>query len=150
MGFDRRAMATGEPSGGSNRRRAMLGVGVAVALVAAALTAVFGVAGWYAERVALPRYCDDPKAALVLVRRVLTEVRPAGGDSARPYLVAAKLLYLVPQAEDETVDAYLIRLRGRIDANCSRTFGQAVGLGSEATGGGRSTRGRFAGDGRLS
>jgi len=77
-------------------------------------------------------------------------VRPAGGDSARPYLVAAKLLYLVPQAEDETVDAYLIRLRGRIDANCSRTFGQAVGLGSEATGGGRSTRGRFAGDGRLS
>ncbi len=102
----------------SNKGTAFLGVGFAFAIVALILAGVFRAAEWYAERVSLPRYCEDPEGAVAMVARVLTEPRPAGADSTRPYVVAAKLLFLVPQRAGEPGEAYVARLREHIEATC--------------------------------
>ncbi len=73
---------------------------------------------WYTRSVSLPRYCDDPAGTLVLLRRVLTEERPAGEDQRRPYLVAAKLVFLVPRESDEALEHYLPRVAGRLAEIC--------------------------------
>jgi len=52
------------------------------------------------------------------LQRVLTEERPAGDDSRRPYLVAAKLLFLLPRRSDEAVSAYLDRVAQRVREQC--------------------------------
>lgn len=97
------------------RGTALLGAALALA---AALSAVFSAAEWYGERVSVPRYCDDPEGHVTRVGRILSEPRPAEEDSRRPYVIAAKLLYLVPQQRDEAVADYLARLRHRIEAAC--------------------------------
>jgi hypothetical protein len=87
-------------------------------VVAAALMLVFRAAEWRSDQVLLPRYCDDPDAHLERVRRILTESDPAGEESRRPYIIAAKLMFLVPQETGESVEHYLTRLRRRLDATC--------------------------------
>jgi hypothetical protein len=83
-----------------------------------ALTGVFAAADWYAGNVSMQRYCDDRERTLVLVERILTEARPAGEQRTRPYVVAAKLLYLAPQWPQEPQSDYLTRLAKRIEATC--------------------------------
>ncbi|MDH3715255.1 MAG: hypothetical protein OET44_15575 [Gammaproteobacteria bacterium] len=73
---------------------------------------------WYSREVSMPRYCDDPAGALVLLERVLTEARPAGSDKRRPYLVAAKLIFLVPRESDEVLEHYLARVRRHLAEIC--------------------------------
>lgn len=73
---------------------------------------------WYSRAVSLPRYCDDPAGALVLLERVLNEARPAGSDTRRPYLIAAKLIFLVPRDSDEAIEHYLARVRQHIADVC--------------------------------
>ncbi len=89
---------------------------VLVALVA--IGAIFRGAEWYADNVSMPRYCTDPAPTLERIERILTEARPAGDQTTRPYVVPAKLLYLVPRGQDESVPIYLARLRRHIDASC--------------------------------
>ena len=93
---------------------------LAVGFVAAALLliGVFDAAEWYAGQVSIPRYCGSPDATLVLVRKTLIEQRPASQASTRPYVVAAKLMYLIHQKSGEPVESYLARLRLRIAESC--------------------------------
>ena len=47
-----------------------------------------------------------------------TEDRPAGDSSRRNFIVAAKLEFLLPRMADEPVDAYIVRLRSRLEQEC--------------------------------
>ncbi|MFQ6017429.1 MAG: hypothetical protein ACE5KF_04480 [Kiloniellaceae bacterium] len=109
-----------ETIGGSNqgKGRAFLGLGAGFAIAALALAGIFNGAEWYADRVSMPRYCDGPEAAAEKVGRILTERQPASGTGARPYIVAAKLIYLAPRRDGETVQAYTARLRRKLAENC--------------------------------
>jgi hypothetical protein len=91
---------------------------VVVIAASVALGAIFQGAEWYAGNVAMPRYCSDPATTLARVERILTEDRPAGDQATRPYVIAAKLLYLVPRAQAESVSVYSARLRRQIEASC--------------------------------
>ncbi|MFQ5971673.1 MAG: hypothetical protein ACE5Q3_05025 [Alphaproteobacteria bacterium] len=95
-----------------------VGLGVCFAMVTLALIAIFDSAEWYAGRVSMARYCDDPRAATDLVHRILTTAEPAADTATRPYIVAAKLLYLAPREDAETIDAYTARLRRAIERSC--------------------------------
>jgi len=94
------------------------GVAVIFAITAAILISVFNGAEWRAEHELLPRYCDKPVFHLGLVREILTQETPAGGETRRPYIIAAKLLYIVPRQDDEPVDAYITRLDFEIQRSC--------------------------------
>jgi len=68
----------------------------------------------------MPRYCEDPVQTLERVRRLLTEQKPADDDfdARRPYIVAAKLLFLVPRTGDEESETYLLRVRQHLERQC--------------------------------
>jgi len=86
--------------------------------VAVVLLSIFRFAAWRADGELLSRYCDEPEAHLALVERLLTESKPAGEDSRRPYIIAAKLIYLIPQEDGEPNEDYLRRLGQRIRGAC--------------------------------
>ena len=67
----------------------------------------------------MSRYCDGPEAHLALVERILTETEPAGEGSRRRYIIAAKLIYLIPQEDGESNQDYLRRLDQRIRQTCN-------------------------------
>jgi hypothetical protein len=51
---------------------------------------------WYSRHVSIPRYCENPAQTLHYLQHLLTDHRPAGEDARRPYLIASKLLFLIP------------------------------------------------------
>ncbi|HHL45099.1 MAG TPA: hypothetical protein ENJ24_00860 [Gammaproteobacteria bacterium] len=73
---------------------------------------------WYSAAVSLPRYCTDPQQTLTHLQQILTEPRPAGEESRRPYLIAAKLLFLLPRQADESTEAYLRRVENYFQSRC--------------------------------
>lgn len=73
---------------------------------------------WYTGAVSLPRYCKNPVETMQYLEKVLTKETPAGNDPRRPYLIAAKLIYLIPQQRNESIPDYLNRLRVRIEEQC--------------------------------
>jgi len=73
---------------------------------------------WYARQISLPRYCDNPQLALHHLEQLLIETRPAGNESRRSYIIAAKLLFLIPQQLNETVPDYLARVEMRLREQC--------------------------------
>lgn len=73
---------------------------------------------WYTGAVSLPRYCDNQADTLHYLEKVLTESRPAEQENRRPYIIAAKLLYIIPQQRNEPVSDYLQRLETRITEQC--------------------------------
>ncbi len=90
-------------------------------LIAAVFAIMLGISAasrWYARDITLPRYCEDPAQALTDLRRVLTEDRPAGDGARRPFIVAARLMFLVPRNGDEPLEDYLRRLRGHMAERC--------------------------------
>jgi len=90
-------------------------------IVATVLIIFLGVSAWtswYSTHVSIPRYCDSPANTINTLRKVISERNPAGNDSRRPYLIAAKLLFLVPRQSSETLESYLIRVRGYIEGEC--------------------------------
>ncbi len=70
------------------------------------------------EQVSIPRYCGNQEVTLERVERILTSARPAKTGATRPYVVAAKLLFLVPRQPEEAVPAYLDRLKGHLTERC--------------------------------
>ncbi len=72
----------------------------------------------YSEHVSLPRYCDNPQSTLTYLEQVLRTPRPAGDGSRRPYIIAAKLLFLLPRESEETESAYLSRVQQHIEDTC--------------------------------
>ena len=99
------------------RGHAPLRLAAGFIVVALVLIGVFDAAEWYAEQVSIPRYCESLDATLERVRETLSEQRPASDASTRPYVVAAKLIYLVPRKDGESLEGYLARLRLRIAAS---------------------------------
>ncbi len=86
------------------------------------MVGVFRFAGWRAETALLPRFCEDPAGTIAIVRAILRDPDPTHGQKHRPYIIAAKLIFLVPQHPDEPETAYLDRLRGRIDESCRQAY----------------------------
>jgi hypothetical protein len=89
-----------------------------VLVVFSILLLVFYASRWYAEQVSLPRYCQQPELVLQRLAAINTESSPAGDKSRREYIVAAKLEFLVPARADESMDAYLLRLKALLEENC--------------------------------
>ncbi len=73
---------------------------------------------WYAQEVSIPRYCENSELSLQLLEKIITDNEPAEKDPRKPYLIAAKLLFLMPQKTEETVPAYLERVRIYIKKHC--------------------------------
>jgi hypothetical protein len=89
-----------------------------VLVVLAVLLLVSFASHWYAGQVSLPRYCEQPELVLRRLAAVMTGNRPAGEESRRDYVVAAKLEFLVPPTVDEPLEAYLQRVRRRLEQQC--------------------------------
>ncbi|HDN69248.1 MAG TPA: hypothetical protein ENG26_01565 [Gammaproteobacteria bacterium] len=75
-------------------------------------------AQWYSRNVTMPRYCEYSGEMLNRVRLVLTEQTPAGEGDRKPYIIAARLTFLVPRKPDEPLDSYLNRLQRHIEQQC--------------------------------
>ncbi|MCF6211228.1 MAG: hypothetical protein L3J88_00270 [Gammaproteobacteria bacterium] len=75
-------------------------------------------ARWYGHQVSLPRYCENPQSTLQHLEKVIEEKRPAGDEARRPYIVAAKILFLLPRHLEEGQAAYLSRIRTYIQDTC--------------------------------
>lgn len=75
---------------------------------------------WHSAQVTLPRYCREPREALLeRVGRVVREARPAREEEAtRPYVLAARLVFLIPRRAGESDSAWLDRLKSRLEAQC--------------------------------
>ncbi len=75
---------------------------------------------WYSTSVTLPRFCDDPELSLHHLEALISKKTPAGeGRLARkPYIIAAKLIYLVPQQSNESNKHYLHRVRQELSQRC--------------------------------
>jgi len=95
---------------------------IVFALTALVMLFIFNSADWYAGNAALPRYCDNPAQNVEIVQEILTSETPGEGKKRRPYIVAAKLIFLVPREEDESLEDYMHRLRTRISQSCGVTF----------------------------
>ena len=98
-------------------------------LLAGVLTVFLAIplaANWYARNVSMPRYCDNPQEALHYLRKVITEPEPAGDEKRRPYLVASKLVFLIPQEAAEPLEDYLQRVAIRIQEHCRSTTQEKI------------------------
>jgi hypothetical protein len=73
---------------------------------------------WYSQQVSIPRYCEDIAQTLHYLRKVVTEDRPAGEETRKPYVIAAKLLFLVPRQGNEPVEDYLDRVEHYLQSKC--------------------------------
>jgi len=87
-------------------------------ITALVLMLTFGAAEQYADRSAIPRYCADKTNVLARVRDIITKGEPVGQGAKRPFIVAAKLIFLVPQRDNETVSGYIERLQRHLDKKC--------------------------------
>ena len=97
-------------------------IAIVFALTALIMLFIFNSADWYAKNSALPRYCENPTQTVEIVHEILTSNTPGDGKKRRPYIVAAKLIFLVPQEQGESMDAYMARLRTRISQACGVAF----------------------------
>ncbi|MCK4711520.1 MAG: hypothetical protein KAT26_01435 [Marinosulfonomonas sp.] len=100
----------------------MRGILIVFGLTTALMLFIFNSADWYANKAALPRYCENPTRAVLIVEEILTSPTPGEGEVRRPYIIAAKLIFLVPQEEDEAMPDYMERLRRRISQSCGVAF----------------------------
>lgn len=91
-------------------------------VTALSMVLIFRFAGWRAENALLPRYCEDPGAAIEHVRRIMEDGGPQAGEKRRPYIIAAKLIFLVPQEVDESDAAWLARIEQRLGERCGVAF----------------------------
>ncbi len=83
---------------------------------------VFRSADWYASNAALPRFCGNPNLAITHVRMILTKATPVGDEKKLPFILAAKLIFLFPQQDQEGTEAYLERLRQLISQKCGVAY----------------------------
>jgi hypothetical protein len=87
-----------------------------------AMFLTFDAAEWYADNSALPRYCENPAQTVAHVREILTDPSPGAEKPKRPYVVAAKLIFLVPREDSEPLQSYLDRVQIRIVENCGTFY----------------------------
>jgi len=92
------------------------------AVTAITMVLIFRFAGWRAENALLPRYCEDPRASIEYVRRIVEDGGPQEGEKRRPYIIAAKLIFLVPQQADEPAEAWMGRIEQRLSERCAQQY----------------------------
>jgi hypothetical protein len=109
-------------------RRGSFNPVAAVLIVALLLSAVTLGSGWYADKVSMPRYCEDVPETMRLLEEVLTKERPAGTGSRVSYLIAAKIAYLQPRQSSESIPAYVERMRVHLQRRC---YGESNPVASE-------------------
>lgn len=73
---------------------------------------------WYAEQVSLPRYCSNPDRFVQQIGDMNIDNQEIAGDTRRAYMIAAKLEFIEPRNSGEPVEAYLNRLRYRLEEKC--------------------------------
>jgi len=73
----------------------------------------------YSQNVILPRYCESQPETLQILGKILNNPKPAGKEARRPYIIAAKLIFLIPQQSGETNSAYLWRIENILRSKCS-------------------------------
>lgn len=75
---------------------------------------------WYSHSVTLPRFCEDPELALHHLQEIISNKTPelTGRKSRKPYIIAAKLIYLVPQQTNESIADYIHRVRRELSRRC--------------------------------
>jgi len=78
----------------------------------------FNLVDWYGQENAIPRYCGNPDSHIERVREILSKPDPVGEGVKRPYIVAAKLIFLIPQNDAEDIDAYIFRLQQTLAEKC--------------------------------
>ncbi len=91
---------------------------IVFAVTGVALLSVFAGAEQYAERSTVPRFCADPSDVLDKVKLILTKEQPVGQGSKRPFIIAAKLIFVLPQKDNESTREYLERLQRHLDKIC--------------------------------
>jgi hypothetical protein len=91
-------------------------------LTLAVMLLIFDGAEWYAENSALPRYCGNPADAVAHVREILADPALGDGKLTRHYVVAAKLIFLVPREDAEPLQSYLERVQARISEKCGSYY----------------------------
>ena len=84
-----------------------------------ALLSISLMAQWYANNVSVPRYCKNPQKTLRQLSLLLDEKATIQSDERRQTMIAAKLLYIHPQQQDESKSEYLQRLRYLLLNQCS-------------------------------
>ena len=89
-----------------------------VAPVIVVLAAISWYVNWYGSQVSALRYCGNRQETVIKLERVLTQSKPAGDGPHRSYLVAAKLLFLLPRRSNETLKAYLKRVDDYLRGAC--------------------------------
>jgi len=89
-----------------------------LAVTAVIMLGVFHAAGWYADHSSLPRFCADSDRALSRVRDILSDHMAGYSRDKRGFIVASKLIFLVPQRDGESLDEYEARLRVEIGKTC--------------------------------
>lgn len=89
-----------------------------IVIVLLILLGISSAAQWYSGNVTMPRYCQDPVQTIERVRKVLTQQTPAGDGDRKPYIIAARLTFLVPRESNEALDDYIIRLQIHINKQC--------------------------------
>jgi len=92
-----------------------------IRLILIILTILLGISGaaqWYSSNVTMPRYCEDPATVLSRVYQVLTEETPAGAGDRKPYIIAARLTFLLPRESNEPLTSYMSRLQRHVEQQC--------------------------------
>ncbi len=100
----------------------MFRISIVFGLTAVVMMFVFNSADWYSKRAALPRFCENPVKVVEIVEEIITEKTPIKGDKRRPYIVAAKLIFLVPRKNEEPMETYKQRLRDKISQSCGTAY----------------------------
>lgn len=73
---------------------------------------------WYAEQVSLPRYCVEPGVFVQRIADISSADKDIEGETRRNYMIAAKLEFIEPRNSGEPEQAYLHRLRHRLEEKC--------------------------------
>ena len=84
----------------------------------AGLLFVFWFSDWYAGQVSLPRYCNQSELMLRHLATINTTNQPAGDNSRRDFIIAAKLEFLLPRRANESLQAYIDRLNVQLSERC--------------------------------
>jgi hypothetical protein len=89
-----------------------------IIFVGFALLSISFLSRCHIQQVTLPRYCENPEQSLHLLEEIITKERPAGDETRHPYIIAAKLLFLLPRQADEPLTTYLNRVRQHLQDKC--------------------------------
>jgi len=93
-------------------------IAIVFVVTAGVLWLVFGAAQQHADKTLVPRFCENPDEVIAKVELILTKKNPVGNSKKRPFIIAAKLIFLIPQMENEDVENYIARLRAHLDKTC--------------------------------